>query len=577
MIPVKKALADVRPYPVPERSRRGLVRLDMNENNYGCPRAVLRALRRIRAEDISLYPDYRPFIGRLAAKIGFRPEEIVLTAGADEAIRAVVETVLEAGDEVVFPVPGFPIYPLAVRLRQGNLVTVPYRADFSFPISEVLAAITPRTRVIVVVSPNNPTGSVISETDLERLLRALPEGVVLLDHTYHRFAGIDFSRQIRCHDNLVTLHSFSKIQGLAGLRLGYILAQADAIVAVSRVLPPFSVNSLALIAAEAALEADGEVAAAVTTIVAERERLRAELEKLGVPAGASRANFLLADFGAGCDKVQEMLASKKIAVKNLDREPGLAGKLRITIGRPRENDILLEELARILPFQGLLFDMDGVLVDVSRSYREAIRLTAQSFLNTPVTVAEVERIKARPGTNNDWEATAALLRENGFEVPLTEVIARFQSFYWGRDGDGLIRREEWLLSPQTLRELAGSYRLGVVTGRPRKEAEHVLDRFGVVTLFPVLVAMEDCGNRPKPDPLGIEMALNALGIRRAVYFGDHVDDMAAARAAGVVPIGICLSRSGRRERVRELRSGGARNVIRTWERIQEVINEICAS
>jgi HAD superfamily hydrolase (TIGR01548 family) len=195
----------------------------------------------------------------------------------------------------------------------------------------------------------------------------------------------------------------------------------------------------------------------------------------------------------------------------------------------------------------LLFDFDGPLADVAHSYRAAILDTARALLARDgatvevldqVTPLRVEALKRRGGLNNDWDCTAALIAELGGAVGYDDIVAVFQSLYWGEAGEGLIAGEPWRCSSETALRIS-TFATAIVTGRPRKEALWTLQARGCAALWPVVVAMEDVAQQ-KPSPEGIYKALAELGAPTsdAAYLGDGVDDMRAAAAAGVLPIGV---------------------------------------
>jgi HAD superfamily phosphatase len=221
--------------------------------------------------------------------------------------------------------------------------------------------------------------------------------------------------------------------------------------------------------------------------------------------------------------------------------------------------------------KALLFDMDGVLVDVSRSYREAVGQTFQIFSGWDTSPARIQEFKDRGGFNNDWDLTLALLADHGIFPARADVVNTFQRLYLGRNFDGLIRHEHWLLKTALLKSLSRTYGLGIVTGRPRKEALYCLERFGAAPHFQTCICLEDVGpGKGKPDPEGIFMALQDLDLETGTYVGDTPDDMNAARAAGLNAVGVV---KGRRDGARAalLIRAGARCVINEINRIREVI------
>lgn len=185
----------------------------------------------------------------------------------------------------------------------------------------------------------------------------------------------------------------------------------------------------------------------------------------------------------------------------------------------------------------LLFDMDGVLVDVSRSYRRAIEETVAAMTGVPVRTGEVQALKDQGGYNDDWKTTHALVAARGANVPFAEVKAAFQQRYRGDGWDGLIRSETPLVETAALERLAERFALGLVTGRPEDEARFALALMGWTTLFPVVVALEQSEGRGKPDPFPLQKALAQLGETTGAYIGDLGDDMRAAKAAGLRAVG----------------------------------------
>jgi len=189
----------------------------------------------------------------------------------------------------------------------------------------------------------------------------------------------------------------------------------------------------------------------------------------------------------------------------------------------------------------ILFDIDGVLIDVSCSYRKTIQETVRFFTGKTVSSEQIQDLKEQGGYNNDWDLTEAIISKIGKKVPKSKIIEKFQQFYIGyNDRTGFVQNEEWLLSSELLLRLYKRYLLGIVTGRPRNEALFALKKFGVEDFFDVVVALEDYpAERSKPDPFSLNLALENLGKETAVYVGDSVDDMKAAKLANMRPIG-CL-------------------------------------
>ncbi len=219
--------------------------------------------------------------------------------------------------------------------------------------------------------------------------------------------------------------------------------------------------------------------------------------------------------------------------------------------------------------------MDGVLVDVSESYRKAIQETVQFFSGEKPESSEIQSLKELGGYNNDWDLTTAFLKKRDKQIPKTKIIEKFQELYWGSgEKRGFIDNENWLLAKEKLLQLRERHCLGIVTGRPKQETFYVLRKFGVESLFDAVVAMEDYpADKGKPDPFPIRVALEKLGVRDAIYVGDSVDDIEAAKRAGLRAVG-CISSGIPRERLEKLLlAKGAEKVLDDINGISELAFE----
>lgn len=533
---------EIPPYLKPTGDRRTGTRLDANENLWGPPPRVLAALR-LGSDRIAAYPDEAGKLANIAARrFGAGADSLILTNGADEAIYALMSLFAGRGDQVVMPVPGFNLYALATRLHGARIVGVPLGPHFEFRQSRLMKAVTSRTRMVVLVTPNNPTGTEISPAEIEAVVKraARFDVPVLLDETYAGFSGRLYGRLTRRQANLIVLGSFSKSFGLAGLRLGYVIGSPEVISALRALLPPYSVNAAALAAGEAALKSAPYYARVRRAIARERSGLAAALRGRGLTVFPSSANFVCVRVGPDADRLRKRLAAAGIFVKSFPDDPRLSECLRVTVGRRADNRRFIAAMDEARSPKTLLFDMDGVLVDVSGSYRKAIERTVFHFSGKRVSPAEIQRWKLRPEMNNDWDAAAAILKAKGKSVPRRELISFFQELYLGKNGrPGLNRSERRLLPVPVLTRLAARHRLGIVTGRPRRDARLALRQFGMARYFRVIIAREDAGSRQKPDPYGLRLALRHLDARSAFYFGDSPADMIAARKAGCSAVAVC--------------------------------------
>jgi len=572
MIKARESVRSVAAYPLISTTRKDKIRLDLNESLWGCSPAVVQALKAIEDLEVIAYPDYNAFMEQLAEFLGLSQEQLLIANGADDAIRAVMQTFIDPGDEVLLAFPSFGMIDLHARVVGADVKHMVYEADLAFPIDKFLSTMSEKTRLVGVVRPDSPCGAVITREELKKLLEFSPQTLVMLDETYTHFLGESCLDLLEAYPNLIILRSFSKAYGLAGLRIGVTAAAPEFILEMRKVNPPFSVNGMAVVAASAAMSDTSFLEGVIEELEVERQYVRQGFEGLGLACRGAAANFHLLQIGDEAEVVHKALLERGILVKNLNKLPNLGGCFRVAIGKREQNDALLNALAEILRPQALLFDMDGVLVDESKSYRMAIKKTAEHFLQQAVSFEDIDAIKQRGGFNNDWDCTVELLKENGKVLPRDEVITVFQQFYLGSDFDGLIANETWLPEVGLLDTLSKNYRLGVVTGRPRAEAEYVLKKNDPKNRIKVLIAMEDMGDQQKPHPFGLERAKDILQVKRCLYLGDTVDDMTAASKAGFKAIGVLAPQDQSNTTVKELLlEKGADHVLNSINQLPEVL------
>jgi histidinol-phosphate aminotransferase len=324
----------------------GAHKLSSNENPFPPLAGVLDAMAGAAAE-INRYPDMFAvdLIGALAARHGVGLAGVVAGCGSVAVLGHVLQAFCDAGDEVVYAWRSFEAYPIAVGLLGAVGVKVPVDADGRHDLPAMAAAIGPRTRVVLVCSPNNPTGPSVRRGELATFLAAVPDDVVvLLDEAYVEFvrdADVpDGATLLADHPNLVVLRTFSKAYGLAGLRVGYALAHPDVAGPVRTASTPFGVNHLAQVAALASLQAEAELGERVGAIVAERARVLAGLRSQGWSVPDSQANFVWLSTGGRTADLAADAAAHGLLVR-----PFAGEGIRITIGEPAANDLVLEVAA----------------------------------------------------------------------------------------------------------------------------------------------------------------------------------------------------------------------------------------
>jgi histidinol-phosphate aminotransferase len=342
-LPVRKAILERRTYEAPAEGRWGKIRLDFNENTTGCGDAALAALRRLSGKELAMYPEYQAPTKILARYFGVKPEELLLTNGGDDALRVFFDTFVEPGSHILICEPTFPMYRYYAQIAGARVKTLHYSPEMAFPLVAVLKALRENPRVFFLANPNNPTGTLVDKAAIEKLLKAAQQTAVVLDEAYADFSGVTGVPWIRRHPNLFIAKTFSKAAGLAGLRLGAVIAQRESLALVRRALPPFPVNVAALAAGVAAVQERRTIERYIRETKRLREWFAAELQRRNVRVFPSACNFLLADFGSSGPALFGRLTRNGILIRERSKDLG-PGFARITVGTQKE----LQEFLRIL-------------------------------------------------------------------------------------------------------------------------------------------------------------------------------------------------------------------------------------
>jgi histidinol-phosphate aminotransferase len=322
----------------PPLGSRDALRLDFNENTLACSPRVREVLGSISAGALTRYPEREPSEALVAANLGVAPEQVALTNGVDEAIHVLFETFLEAGDELLLPVPTYTMYEVYASATDARIVAVQAADDLKFPFERLLAAITPRTRIIAIANPNSPSGSAATRAQLIEIASRAPHAVLLVDEAYFHFHGetvidlIGIIPNLPRLPNLMVARTFSKAYGLAGLRLGLLAGPVEMMRWVRRVLSPYSVNSLALACLPPALEDKAYLNWYVNEVLAARTDFEAAVDAARVRRWPSRANFILIDIGLQHAEFVRLMRAAGVLVRDRSSDPGCDGRVRITIG-----------------------------------------------------------------------------------------------------------------------------------------------------------------------------------------------------------------------------------------------------
>ena len=324
------------------------IKLASNENPLGPSPKALAVLSEV-ARTLNRYPDGggHRLRGALADRFKLTPDHVILGNGSDEIIGLLARAFLAPGDEAVMADQTFVIYKMEVTATHGVPIVVPLK-EWRHDLPAMADAVTPRTRLLFVCNPNNPTGTMVSASEVDTMMARLPEQVIVVfDEAYYEYAHSrdfpDTLRLVKQNRNAIVLRTFSKVYGLAGLRIGYGMTTPEITGYLNRVRPPFNANSLAQRAALAALEDEEHVARSRAMNQAEMATVLAGLTALGLRPVPSEANFLYVDVGQDGRKVFEALLREGVIVRHIEGR-----MLRITIGLPEENGRFLQALKKVL-------------------------------------------------------------------------------------------------------------------------------------------------------------------------------------------------------------------------------------
>lgn len=330
-----------------------IIKLASNENPLGPSPLAVEAVRK-GVSEVARYPDgaSRKLVSLLAERLGVPEDHLIVGNGSDEVIKLLAEAYLEPGDEVVYADPTFSEYAYVARLMGAVEVKVPLDDEWVHDLDAMLDKVTDRTKLVFVCNPNNPTGTTVSHERLERFLSALPPQTILVcDEAYVEYSDLysfpDTLSWVRRGERIMVLRTFSKLFGLAGLRVGYGIAPPYLMENIRRVKEPFNVNRLGQAAACAALQDAEHIERSIRLNAEERERVHRNLEAMGCVVTPSQANFLWVDVRRECGPVLEALLRRGVIVRGGDAF-GHPRHVRITIGTREENDRLLRALEDIL-------------------------------------------------------------------------------------------------------------------------------------------------------------------------------------------------------------------------------------
>jgi histidinol-phosphate aminotransferase len=326
------------------------LRLHLNENTGGCSPKVVEAVRGFNAERLALYPDFREAVVETSAYLGVHPERIVLTNGLDEGILlasiaylgnrtpvALVElgaplTAPSGAAEIVVALPAFDPYLHAAKAMGARIVSVPPGPDYTFPVEGVLRALTPDTRIVYVNNPNNPSGQPIAKDAIHRVAREAGQALVFVDEAYHDFLGENFLAEAAEYPNVLVGRTFSKAYGLAGMRVGVLIASPQILEPIRKAMPLFNLNVVAVAALRAALTDPGFRAWYIAQANESKQIVYAACERAGLRYWKSSTNFVLIDGGSRARAIVDGMIANGVLVRDRTHDPACPNCFRLTAG-----------------------------------------------------------------------------------------------------------------------------------------------------------------------------------------------------------------------------------------------------
>lgn len=337
-----------------ELGLKSVIKLASNENCFGPSPKAVAAIRK-NLKNINRYPETSSFYLRkkLASMLGVDERCIVFGNGSDEVICIAIRAFVKEGDEIIIAKPTFLVYEIAAQVANAKVKLVPMARDFRYNLREMKRAISANTKMVFIANPDNPTGTYVTKKELDEFFEGLPNGIIVfLDEAYFEFAhksfkdypnGLDYLKR----PNVIVARSFSKVYGLAGLRIGYGVSSAESAGYMERVREPFNINSLAQVGAAAALSDKAFLKKTLSYIEQEREYLYAAFRKLGIEYVRSATNFIIIDVKTDCKAVFNALLREGVIVRDMSAW-GLNTFIRVTLGTRKENVRFVKALRKVL-------------------------------------------------------------------------------------------------------------------------------------------------------------------------------------------------------------------------------------
>ena len=537
MIEPRKTIRDMDAYNPPLEGRRGKVRLDFNENTAGSGITI----EGLPDEEINTYPEYNLFMTELSKVFDMPIERMLPTNGTGEAISLIAFTFIEPSiDKALTSDPTFALIPHYLKIAGAKLMQVPSTNNYDFDLNSIEANLESGVKLVILASPDNPTGAMISPEQVLSWCERYPKTLFVIDEAYAEYSDASSLALTLEFDNLLVTRTFSKSWGMAGLRLGVIFGSPRLMNFLRMVRAPYSVNSMAVNAARAILGRKDLLLSEAKNLMVRKKRFADLVEERGFRTHSAGGNFFLVKAGIDAKPLTNYLRDEGVLVRDQSSRRGMDGIFRITVGTDEENKRLINLLDSYCKKRAVIFDLDDTLVDTSKSYDSVISELVLSKSGIPLKHGELSALREQGGFNDDWESTHELLRRRNVDVSLDVVSREGKRIYLSKAREN----EKLLVDPDLFEKLSSRSRLFIFTGRTRDEYEpvwkHALD--GYFECVFCKDDFKDLAAKPSPDML-IEIR-RKTGIDMGIYVGNSVDDMRSAKEAGMTAIGVASTCSG---------------------------------
>ena len=499
------------------------------------------------------YPNRVEVEALIAQNLNCETDNIFLSNGGDESIDLLFKMCKLNQQSILLPLPAFSQYTHQLRIWGIEHSTIESLDNLSIDLEATALNMQPN-QWLIITRPNNPTGECINEDDLINLIEiAQAIGTkVFLDEAYVEFflENSKLNYALNYH-NVISLRTFSKAYGLAGARLGYLVGNSVLINAFKKIAPPFNVNQLSLQMAKHALKNTNEVVRYCKVIAINRQLVYGFLKSCGIEVFDGKGNFLLFKLSPK-KKILLSLYLGKLGIQIKTTLEDLPDYVRITI--PENITLLFDALQTVFKPEIIGFDMDGVLIDTSKSYDQCIMETVYYFTKIRINNDKIAELRSKGGFNNDWDLTQGLVNQLNFDSDLNKIITKFQEYYQTNK-----HNEVNLLQNDNL--FNNAYTTAIITGRPKLEANDGIKQLGIKPNH--LISADDV-KQQKPSPEGINWVKNECKKSRMWFCGDTVDDMQAGLAGDCLCIGIGTD-------AENLYAAGADIVLQNINQLEELL------